>query len=438
MPIATELLVILLLILANGVFAGAEIAILSVRKTRVRELCDEGSRSARALARLRETPENFFATVQIGITVVSATAAAFGGARVARALTPFVEHTLGERYAEDVALAAVVAGISYLTVVFGELVPKSLALRAAERYGLFIARPLLLLARVSRPLVWLLTATSNIVLRIFKDRTTFTESRFSKEELQQLVDEAATAGDLDPRAGEIAYRALDFGDVRVGSLMVPRPEMVVLHQDASREQVRELLVRSGHTRVPVHRGAPEDVVGYVTGRDLIALLTTDDPRSVRGIVREALFVPEVRLAADVLKDMQRTRDHLALVVDEQGSVVGLVTLEDLLEELVGEIFAEHETPVERIVHERDGGILVRGRVPVHEINRELGIELAESPTWSTIGGLVTALAGSLPQPGTRLDAGHGTTLEVVEASGHRVHRVRIRTSRAARKPSARP
>jgi putative hemolysin len=438
MTLATELLFILLLILANGLFAGAEIAIISVRKTRVRELCEEGRGSARALARLRETPESFFATVQIGITVVGATAAAFGGARVARALTPYFTHALGEQYAEDVALALIVAGISYLTVVFGELVPKSLALRAAERYGLLVARPLLVLSRVSRPLVWLLTATSNIVLRTFKDRTTFAESRLSKEELQQLVDEAATAGDLDPRAGEIAYRALDFGDVRVGSLMVPRPEMVVLHQEATRDQIREWLVRSGHSRVPVHRGVPEEVVGYVTSRDLIALLATDDERAIRDILREALFVPEVRLAADVLEDMQRTRDHLALVVDEQGSVVGLVTLEDLIEELVGEIFAEHETPVERIVREPDGGILVLGRVPVHEINRELGIELPESKTWLTIGGLVTALSGSLPRPGARLDAGHETTLEVVEASGHRVHRVRIRTSRAARKPSERP
>lgn len=438
MTLATELLIILLLIVANGLFAGAEIAIISVRKTRVRELCEEGRRSARALARLRETPESFFATVQIGITVVGATAAAFGGARVARVLTPYFENALGERYAEDVALALIVAGISYMTVVFGELVPKSLALRAAERYGLLVARPLLVLSRVSRPLVWLLTATSNIVLRVFKDRTTFTEARLSKEELQQLVDEAATAGDLNPRAGEIAYRALDFGDVRVGSLMVPRPEMVVLHQDATHEHIRELIVRSGHSRVPVHRGVPEEVVGYVTSRDLIALLATGDERAVRDIVREALFVPEGRLAADVLKDMQRTRDHLALVVDEQGSVVGLVTLEDLIEELVGEIFAEHETPVERIVREPDGGILVRGRVPVHEVNRELGIDLPESPTWSTMGGLATALAGTMPEAGTRLDAGHGTTLEVVEASGHRVQRVRIRTAQKPRKPSERP
>lgn len=438
MSTVTELLVIAVLVLANGLFAGAEIAILSVRKTRVRELCDEGRPAAKALAQLREAPESFFATVQIGITVVGATAGAFGGAKLSHVLARLVEPLVGSAYADDVALATVVAGISLSTIVFGELVPKSLALRASERYALFIARPLLLLARLSRPLVWALTAASNVVLRPFKDRTTFTESRFSKEELQQLVDEAATAGDLDPRAGEIAYRALDFGDIRVGAVMVPRPDMVALREDAPRETVRELLSRSAHARLPVYRGSPEEIVGYVTARDLLGLLSSEDGRGVRDVVREAQFVPEGRLAGDVLKDMQRSRDHLALVVDEVGSVVGLVTLEDLVEELVGEIFAEHETPDERIVHEPDGSFLVRGRVPVHELNRELGLELRESAAWSTVGGLATALAGSLPSRGTTLDAGPGVTLEVVDASPRRVERVRIRTAQAARRPSEAP
>lgn len=438
MSIATELAVIVLLVVANGLLAGAEIGILSVRKTRVRELSEEGHRSARALARLRDAPESFFATIQIGITVVSATAAAFGGAKVAHALIPLLEPAVGPRYVEDVALGLIVVGISVLTIVFGELVPKSLALRASERYALFVARPLLGLSRVARPLVWLLTATSNLVLRVFKDKTTFTESRLSKEELQQLVDEAATAGDLDPRAGEIAYRAIDFGDVRVRALMVPRTEMIVLNDDATHEEIREVLKNHGYARLPVRRRGDEDVVGYVTSRELFAVLAAADGRTVRDILREGLFVPETRLAADVLRDMQRTRDHLGLVVDEQGTVVGLVTIEDLLEELVGEIFAEHETPVERIQHEADGAVVVHGRVPVHEVNRELGIELPEGSAWSTVGGLATALAGSLPAAGAALDAGHDTTLEVLEVSAHRVHRVRIRTSRRARRRSERP
>lgn len=428
MSIASELLVILCLIVANGIFAGAEIAAISVRKTRLHELADEGSHAARALITMREHPDSFLATVQIGITVVGATAAAFGGATVARQLSTLLERAGAGRYSEDVALAVVVAIISFLSIVLGELVPKSLALRASERYALFIARPLRGLSWLMRPLVWFLTASSNLVLRAFGDRTTFTEARLSKEELQQLVDEAATAGALDPRAGEIAYRALDFGDTRIGAVMVPRAEMVTVSRDATRGELLRLLTERSHTRMPVclRREAPDDIVGYVTARDLIALVAANDGRTVVDVVRKVLFVPETRLAVEVLKDMQQTRDQIALIVDGAGSVTGLVTLEDVVEELVGEIFGEHETPAQRIRQEPDGTVLVRGRVPVHEVNRELGIELPEGPGWTTVAGLAIALAGTFPPRGARLDAGRGIVIEVEDSSERKIQLVRIR------------
>lgn len=430
MTVATELLVILALVLANGAFAGAEIAILSVRKTRIQELADEGSRAARAVLRMRSKPETFLATVQIGITVVSATAAAFGGATLARVIAALLARAGAGAYAEDLALASVVALVSTLSLILGELVPKSLALRSAERYALVAAPPLRALAWLARPLVWGLTATSNFVLRFFGDQTNFSEARLSKEELQQLVDEAATAGALDRRAGDIAYRALDFADIRVGALVVPRAEMVVLARDATEAGIRRLLIERGHSRIPVFGDAPEDIIGYVTARDVIAMLAGDG-RALGDILREALFVPEGRLAADVLKDMQNARDHLAMVVDAQGAVVGLVTLEDLVEELVGEVFAEHETPIERVRREPDGRVLVRGRMPVHELNRELGLELPESTGWTTIGGLVTAHAGEIPKAGRRVTLEDGVVLEVVEATERRVQAVRIHPVRTA-------
>ncbi len=431
MSVITELLIIVALVLANGVFAGAEIATLSVRKTRLRELADQGSRAASAALRLRKHPEGFLATVQIGITVVGATAAAFGGATVAGKLAVALRQVGAGRYAEDLALAAVVGIISYLSVVLGELVPKSLALRTSERYALLIARPLLGLSWLMRPLVWFLTASSNTVLRLFRDETTFTEARLSKEELQQLVDEAATAGALDARAGEIAYRALDFGEIRVVALMVPRPEMVMLSRHATRDELRQLLLTRGHSRLPVYGDVQEDIIGYVTARDLLGLVLGNDNRGVVDVLRPGLFVPESRLAADVVKDMQRMRDQLALVVDEQGSVTGLVTMEDLLEELVGEIVSEHETPIERVRREPDGNLVVRGRVPVHELNRELGLDLPESPGWTTVGGLAMSLAGAIPRAGTSLKAGPGLTIEVIEATERKVQLVRIHLSRPA-------
>jgi putative hemolysin len=268
------------------------------------------------------------------------------------------------------------------------------------------------------------------VLRLFDDKTTFSEARLSKEELQQLVDEAATAGALDPRTGEIAYRALDFGDVRVAAVMVPRPDMITLSVDASEAEIRKLITTQAHARIPVRGGAAEDVVGYVTIRDVIALVIDGEDRTLVDVLREAHFVPETRLAVDVLRDMQRTRDHLALVVDESGAVTGLVTLEDLVEELVGEIFAEHELPLERMRHEPDGSIVVRGRVPVHEINRELGTSLPEGRAFTTMAGLATSLAGAIPAPGAKLHV-DGVTVEVLEASDRRVLALRLRLPRAA-------
>ena len=324
----TELLVIVALTLANGLFAATEIAILSVRKTRLRELAAEGNGAARSLLDMRAEPERFLATVQIGITVIGATAAAFGGATVSHAFSAALERIgVDAETADKLGLALVISLISYLSLVLGELVPKSLALQSAERYALLASRPLAVLAWLARPIVWFLTASSNVVLRLFRDRTTFTEARLSKEELQQLVDEAATVGSLDARSGEIASRALEFGDVRVGGLMVPRADMVTFARDASREDVRELLLSRPHSRIPVYVQAPDDIVGYVTGRDLVRLAASGEG-SVRDIVRPGLFVPEGARAANVLVEMQQRRDHLALVVNEDGTVTGLVTMED--------------------------------------------------------------------------------------------------------------
>jgi len=431
MSMWTELLVIVALTLANGLFAATEIAILSVRKTRLRELAAEGNGAARALLGMRAEPERFLATVQVGITVIGATAAAFGGATVARAFSHALERVgVKAEAADKLGLALVISLISYLTLVLGELVPKSLALRSSERYALLAARPLAALAWLAQPIVWFLAASSNVVLRLFRDRTTFTEARLSKEELQQLVDEAATVGSLDARSGEIASRALEFGDVRVGGLMVPRADMVTLARDASLEDVRNLLLSRPHSRIPVYGQVPDDIVGYVTGRDLIRLAASGEG-AVRDIVRSGLFVPEGALAANVLVEMQQRRDHLALVVNEDGTVTGLVTMEDVLEELVGEIFAEHDTPVERFRRLSDGSVVVRGEVPIHEVNRELAIELPEGPGWKTIAGFAVSLAGTFPAVGARFRVTPHVTIEVVEATERRVLAVRIESAAAA-------
>jgi putative hemolysin len=425
--IVSEIAIILALVLANGLFAGAEIAIIGLRRTRLAQLAEEGHPSARAIRELRAHPERFLATVQVGITVVSATAAAFGGAALAERLEPALAGLpYASRYAGEIALGIVVALVSYLSLVLGELVPKSLALRASERYALLAARPLLALSTLARPLVWLLTASSNAVLRPFGDRTTFTETRLSAEEIEQLVDEAGRAGTLDEPTAEITSRALAFRELRAQDVMVPRSRIVALPRDASTDDLRRLLLEEGRTRMPVYGDSLDDVAGYVLAKDLAAMAWERGLIVLQDLVRPIHFVPATARAVNVLRELQRRRIQLAIVVDEHGGVAGLVTLEDLVEELVGEIVGEREEPEPLFRPEPGGTTLVRADAPLREVNRELELQLPEGEGYSTLAGLCIALAGAVPERGARLRAPEGTEIEVVEATPRVVRLVRLK------------
>jgi putative hemolysin len=417
---------VLALVVANGVFSGAEIAVIALRKTRLAQLVEAGSHSARAVKRLRDHPERFLATVQVGITVIGSTAAVFGGASLAGELEPWVARVPAlAPYAANLALALVVALVSYLSLVIGELVPKSLALRAAERYALVVGRPLLGLSWLARPIVWLLTASSNVLLRPFGDRTNFSEARLSAEELEQLVDEAGKAGALDAPTAEIASRALAFRDLTAADVMVPRARLAALPRDASPDELKRMLLEEGRARMPVYDGTLDNIVGYVMAKDLAAMAWEKELIVLEDLVRPVHFVPESARAVQVLRDLQRRRTQIAVVVDEHGGVAGLLTLEDLVEELVGEILGEQEQAEALWSVEAEGRALVRGDAPLREVNRALGLDLPEGDGYTTVAGLCIALAGTVPERGARLRTGDGTEIEVVEATPRVVRRVRI-------------
>jgi putative hemolysin len=414
--------------LLSGIFAGTEIAVISLSSSRLSTLVATGSKRARAVKRLREDPERFLATVQIGITIIGTVAGAFGGATFAAHLRPVLEKIPAlAAHAETIALAIVVALISYLTIVLGELVPKSLALRYAEQYALLMSQPLLGLSWLARPLVWYLTVSSNVVLRFFGDRTTFIEARLSSDELQLLVEGAAKTGSVNPLAGEIASRALDFAELTVAHVMVPRGKIIALPRQASLEEIRKVVRERGHTRMPVFDGGIEQVIGYVNVKDLVARAWEPRPFSLDEIVRPAHFIPSTMRVVDLLEEMKRRRSQIAVVVDDAGMTIGLVTLEDLVEELVGDVFSEHETPRVALVREEpEGSFLVQGDAPVRDVNRALDLELPEGAGWSTVAGLCLSLAGRIPRVGERLTAPDGTTLEIADSSERQIRAVRLR------------
>ncbi|HSD11432.1 MAG TPA: hemolysin family protein [Candidatus Binatia bacterium] len=422
----TELAIILVLVLLNGIFAGAEIAILTLRRGQLERLLETSPRRARWVAALRSQTERFLATVQVGITVVGATAAAFGGSAMTARLTALIARAPAlAPIAEDLALAAIVALISYLSLVLGELVPKSIALRHPEGYALLAGRPLFVLSVLARPLVWILTQSSNVVLRPFGDRATFSESRLSPEELRQLVEEAARSGDLDQRSGEIASRALELGGLTAADLMVPRARITAVPRDAPPAKIKQLLLESGYSRMPVYDGAIDNVVGYVTAKDILALDWERQLIVLDDILRPPLFLLKSAKAPRVLRELQAGRSGLAFVVGEHGELLGLLTMEDVIEELVGEILTEDETREEMLVREEGGAARVRGDALVREVNRELPASLPEDDRWSTVAGLCIELAGRIPEKGARLKTDTGWRIDVLDASPRRVRLVRI-------------
>lgn len=423
----TEVVIVLVLIAINGVLAGAEIAVVSVRRTRLQALVDQKRRGAATLALLRTTPERLLATVQIGITIVATTASAFGGAAVAAHLEPLLRNVphFGV-HSHDLALGLVVAIISYLSLVLGELVPKSLALHAAEPYALLIAPALSLLSTLTRPLVWFLTASSNVILRPFRDRTTFMEAKVSKEEIQQMVSEAAETGTLDEHTRDLASRALEFESLSAADVMVPRNRVVALPRNATQDMIRRTLLEERRSRVPVFDGTVDNMVGYVTAKDLLALAWEGKLFALEDVLRPVKLFIETTPALHVLDFMQRERQRLSIIVDEHGALAGLITIEDLVEELAGEFFSEHERGGDPIRRDDDGALVVRGDVAIRDVNRELAVPLEEPEGVATMAGLCAVLAGGvIPARAARLAASGGAVIEVLDSSPRTVRRMRI-------------
>jgi putative hemolysin len=301
-------------------------------------------------------------------------------------------------------------------------------LRHSDGYAFFVSRPLLALSAIARPLVWLLTASSNLVLRLFSDRTSFTEARMSRDELQQLVEEAAQTGSVDSQSSEIASRALELADVSVAELMVHREAIVAIDKHASPETVQRTILEEGHSRLPVYDGDLDRLVGYVVARDVLAVVWEQGLIVIDDIIRPLHTVALRARSNVVLREMQARRVQMAAVVDEHGGTAGIVTIEDLVEELIGDVTAEEEEPDQIVQPESDTSVLVAGWVPIRKVNRVLGTALPIAREHTTMAGLCMALALAIPPVGASLQAPDGTRLDVVDASPRRVRLVRIHTA----------
>jgi len=417
---------IFVLLLGNGFFSGSEIAILSARRSRIESLIAEGSRAARRVKALQDNMDQFLATAQIGVTVMGTLAGVLGGYLASRHLDPLLRGSALSRYVPESFEAAflVGAGIVYVELILGELVPKALALRFTDTAALLVSWPFHVMGRASRWIVRLLTASTRAVLRLFGIRDHPHRTFVSEEEIRHMIREGRQQGVLDQTEEELIHSVFEFTDTQVKKVMVPRPKIFALDVDTPPAKVGGLIVESGFSRIPSYEGSVDNIVGLVYVKDALRLLEKRQPVVIRKILHPVHFVPETKKVGPLLKELQKRRSHMALVIDEHGSVTGLVTLEDLIEQIVGEIEDEYdweERPVERL---RDGSLVVEGTVSAAELRESFQVPLPESSEFETVAGFMLDRLGSLPKGGEVVSVGDYRFI-VVDVERNRISKVKI-------------
>lgn len=425
-----ELLVILVLILVNGFFSGAELAILAAGRGRLQQQAAAGSRGAKLAYDLASDPNRFLPTVQVGITLIGTFTGVIGGAR----LGEFVAELLGtipvsfiQRHAHDIALALIGLGIAYLSVVLGELVPKRLALRNANLLARFVSLPMHWLAIVTRPAVWCMGRSTDAVLWLFGVRGAQGPS-VSVEDIQHLIETGTQEGVLAPVEQQLAVGALRLGERTVKQIMRPRVEMDAVDVETPPEEVLGTLAMAGFSRLPVYEGNLDHILGYIHLKDVLRQQYLGWPIDLRKLMHPALVVPESLAVDRLLVMFQETRNQLAVVLDEFGGTEGMVTLEDVLEELAGEILSGHNVDdVQKMVRREDGSWLVDGTVNIDDVVETVGIrhpELTAPRNFSTVTGLILAKMDRIPEIGDHVEW-LGYRFEVIDMDGPRIDRILV-------------
>ena len=426
--LSIQLVIIVVLIAANGLFSMAEMAVVSARRARLQQRAEEGDRRAQAALDLAAAPGRFLSTVQIGITLVGILTGAVSGTTIADRLAPELNRIDWiAPHGAAVSLGVVVVLITFLTLIFGELVPKQIALNNAVRISSAVAPFMTALSRVALPVVHLLSASTALVLRLFQARPAG-ETAVTEEEIKLMIEQGTLEGVFEPTEQEMVERVFRLGDRTVNALMTPRPEVVWLDPNADREEIHSKISGNAHTHYPVAEGRIDNILGVVNSKDLLSQNLGCLPVDLRSVLRPALFIPESMSALEVLERFKQTRSHAALVIDEHGGFQGLVTTSDILEAIVGDIPARGESEEADIIQREDGSWLVDGKVLADELKEFLDVDhlpFEGEHLYETLGGLVMAFLGRIPRSGDGFDWG-GFRFEVVDMDGHRVDKVLIR------------
>jgi putative hemolysin len=419
-----EMLIILVLIILNGVFAMSELAVVSARKARLQQWADTGDGKALTALELADSPNRFLATVQIGITLVGILAGAFGEATIAETLViRLSSYPLLEPYSKVISLAVVVLGITYLSLVIGELVPKRLALYSPERIARAVAVPMNVLSLISFPVVRLLSVSTDVIMRLLLRGRASPEPPVTEEEIKVLIDKGTQAGVFEVAEQDMVAGVFRLNDRTVDALMTPRTEIVWLDLGDTSDEIQHKFTSSGYSRFPVCQGNLDNVLGVVQIVDLLARRLEGQPVDLSALLQAPQFVPETASASGVLELFKESGVSLALVIDEYGGIQGLVTVDDIVKEIVGDI--ELDRP--KIIQREDGSWLIDGMLPVDEF-KEL-FEISKLPgerrdRYQTVGGFVMSYLGRIPSSADHFETG-GLYIEVIDMDGKRVDKVLV-------------
>ncbi len=418
MTLFLELLGVAALILLNAFFVAAEYALVTARRTRIQERAEEGNRRARAVQRIVADPARFIAAMQLGVTLASLGIGALGEQALTHALDPVMSTVLA------VIIAFFV--ITYLHVVIGELVPKGAALRYSEGVALSVSTPVRGFFWVANPLIWVLQRSSEVIIRGLGLETPGAEGEpLSEAELRMLLGRATEHGEIEQEEQEMLYKVFDFADKEVADVMVPRPEVVALSVDLPTEEALQAVIESPYTRYPVYRETLDDIVGILHVRNLFSALNDQGFAnvSIEALVRPAYIVPETKDLAALLAEFRRTNQHMAVVVDEYGTMAGIATLEDLLEEIVGEIEDEFDLPDESFERVDERTIRIGGTFPIDDFNERFETELPVED-YHTVAGFVFGLLGRAAEAGDEVEDG-GIRFRVLEVEGSRIEKLEV-------------
>ncbi len=433
----SDLLVVVILILVGGFFAASEIALITVKRHRLSQLADEGDRAARTARHLTEDPGRFLATIQIAITFLGFLAGATGAAAFADPFGDFLARIpllgLSAETADTIAFVIVTLVIALASIVIGELVPKTLALNFPERLALLVARPIGFLQTLLSPIVWFVSRLSAILVRLLGGREKPQGGYLSTEELKILVETGSQEGSIEQEEKEMIHGVIELGDKVVHEVMVPRIGIRAVNVDDPLDEVLDMIVRAGHSRLPVFEGNLDNIVGILYAKDLLPYLKASAGANgrinIREIVRPPVYVPESKPVDDLLHEMQAAKRHIAIVVDEYGGTAGLVTMEDVVEEIVGEIQDEYdseESSVEEISTDGEIAFRLDGRVSMDDVRDLFDLSDDDEPdeeAYDTIGGFVVHRVGRIPLPGTEIPLRDDVRIMVEAAEPRRVARV---------------